>query len=78
MNHLPTPRRLLEALVSQRRALNIDRSIEPVLRLDSPLQAEPTVPKPLPRRAIERELEEGSRRVYVPMAEEEVVERPRR
>ncbi|MEO6279037.1 hypothetical protein [Roseateles sp.] len=81
MMHLPTPRRLLDALASQRRPVDqgINRSHEPVLHFDSlppPPSAAP--PPPLLRRAIELELEEGSRRVYVPMAEAEVVDRPRR
>lgn len=79
MMPLPTPRRLLDALASQRRPVDhgIDRSIEPVLQLDSLPPLAPDAAPPLPRRAIELELEEGSRRLYVPMAEAEVVERPR-
>ena len=80
MMPLPTPRRLLDALASQRRSIDqaINRSNEPVLHFDSlPPSPASAAPPPLLRRAIELELEEGSRRLYVPMAEEEVVERSR-
>jgi hypothetical protein len=76
MKPLPMPFRLLEALAPQRSP--IDRGVEPVLRFDRLPPAEPTLPQPPPRRAIELELEEGSRRLYVPMVEAEVIERPRR
>ncbi|WP_457418765.1 hypothetical protein [Roseateles sp. P5_E7] len=77
MKPLPLPFRLLEALAPQRAP--IDRGVEPVLGFDHLPPIEPTVAQPLRRRAIELELEEGSRRLYVPMvAEAEVVERPRR
>ena len=80
MMPLPTPRRLLDALASQRRSIDhgINRSNEPVLHFDSLPPPASAAPPPLLRRAIELALEEGSRRLYVPMAEEEVVERPRR
>lgn len=80
MMQLPTPRRLLDALASQRRSNDpgINRSNEPVLHFDSlPPPPASAVPPPLRRRAIELALEEGSRRVYQPMAEAEVVERHR-
>lgn len=75
MNVLPTPRRLLNALVPQ--PGNPRHGIEPVLGLDSlpPLDLEPAAP--LRRRAIEQALEEGSRRLYEPMQEAELVERRR-
>jgi hypothetical protein len=79
MNLLPTPRRLLDALVSQRRPVerSLDHAIEPLLSFDRLPPLEPAASLPLPRRAIERVLEEGSRRVYVPMVETEVFERQR-
>lgn len=80
MMPLPTPRRLLDALASQRRPIDqaINRSNEPVLHFDSLPPPASAAPPRLLRRAIELELEEGSRRLYVPMAEAEVVERPRK
>ena len=73
MNVLPSPRRLLSALLPQPGSSAHGR--EPVLVLDSlpPLAPEPEAP--LRRRAIEQALEEGSRRVYEPMQETELVER---
>ncbi|RZJ09723.1 MAG: hypothetical protein EOP39_10675 [Rubrivivax sp.] len=74
---MPTPRRLLDALVFPRAP--VMRGAEPVLRLDSLPPLKSSAHPPLPgRRAIERELEEGSRRVYVPMQEAEVLEPTRR
>lgn len=76
MKPLPTPRRLLNALVLPPGGARHD--IEPVLLLDSlpPLaSAPPDVPAPMPRRAIEQALEEGSRRVYQPRGEAEVIEK---
>jgi hypothetical protein len=73
MNVLPTPRRLLNALLPQ--PGGPAHGMEPVLVLDSlpPLGPEPEAP--LRRRAIEQALEEGSRRVYEPMQETELIER---
>ena len=76
MKHLPTPRRLLNALVPQPGGARHD--IEPVLLLDSLPPLAPVVPAPMPRRAIEQVLEEGSRRVYQPRGESEVIEARRR
>lgn len=78
MKPMPTPRRLLDALVFP--LAPVKRGAEPVLQLDSlppPLQSSAHQPL-LGRRAIERELEEGSRRVYAAMQEAEVIEPPRR
>ena len=69
MNSLPTPRRLLNALVPQ--PGGVPHLIDPVLELES-------LPPPLGRRAVERVLEEGSRRVYRPMLEAEVIEQQAR
>lgn len=79
MNVLPTPRRLLNALLPQPgNPGHPGHGIEPVLLLDSlPPFEEPEVAAPLRRRAIEQALEEGSRRVYEPMQEAEVIERRR-
>ncbi|MFG6464327.1 hypothetical protein ACG04Q_22350 [Roseateles sp. DXS20W] len=76
MKTLLTPLRLLDALSVRRRA--VERVAEPLLQFDKlpPLPADVT--QPLPRRFVEQALEEGSHRVYVPMAEAEVIERPRR
>ncbi|MFG6486362.1 hypothetical protein ACG04R_06750 [Roseateles sp. BYS78W] len=74
--HIPTPRRLLNVFASQRAPVN--RVVEPLLGFDNLPPPPPAAPQPLGRRAIEMALEEGSRRLYVPMAEEEVIERPRR
>ncbi|MDR7333075.1 hypothetical protein [Roseateles asaccharophilus] len=76
MNVLPTPRRLLNALMPQPgNPASAGHGIEPMLVLDAlpPLAPEPDAP--LRRRAIEQALEEGSRRVYEPMQEAEVIER---
>lgn len=76
MKPLSTPRRLLEALALPRSPAPL--RAEPVLALDSlPPLPQPAAAPRLVRRAIERELEEGSRRVYVPMQETEVIEPPR-
>ena len=76
--HIPTPRRLLNVFSPQRGAV-INRAVEPMLGFDHLPPPPPSAPHPLQaRRAIEQALEEGSRRVYVPMAEAEVIERPRR
>lgn len=76
MKPLPTPRRLLNALVLPPGGARHD--VEPVLLLDSlpPLASDaPAMPAPMPRRAIEEVLEEGSRRVYQPRGEAEVIEK---
>lgn len=76
MKTLLTPFRLLDALAARRRP--VERAVEPMLQFDKlpPLPADVT--QPLPRRFVEQALEEGSHRVYVPMAEAEVIERPSR
>lgn len=80
MKPLPTSRRLLDALALQRSPV-VNRSVEPVLWLDTlpPSQQHPPSPPsqatPLGRRAVELALEEGSLRTYVPMEEAVVIER---
>lgn len=76
MKTLLMPLRLLDALSARRRP--VERVAEPMLQFDQlpPLPADVT--QPLPRRFVEQALEEGSHRVYGPMAEAEVIERPRR
>ena len=76
MNSLPTPRRLLNALVPQ--PGGVPHLIDPVLELESLPPPAPESPPPLGRRAVERVLEEGSRRVYRPMLEAEVIEQQAR
>lgn len=76
MNSLPMPRRLLNALVPQ--PGGAPHLIDPVLALESLPPPPPEAPRPLGRRAIERALEEGSRRVYQPMLEAEVIEQQAR
>jgi len=76
MKPLPMPFRLLDSLAPQ--PTPIDRGVEPVLGFDRLPPSEPMLTPPLRRRAIELELEEGSRRFYLPMAEAQVVERARR
>lgn len=74
-----TPHRLLPAWLPQPLDSQppADR-IEPVLGL-KPLATLQETLAPRARRAdIERALEAGSQRVYEPMAETEVIERPRR
>ncbi len=75
MSHMPTPRRLWNALMPQPGMPA--HLIEPVLSLDSLPSGLDDAPAPprLVRRAIEQALEEGSRRVYEPMQEAELVER---
>jgi hypothetical protein len=77
MKHLPTPRRLLNALVPPPGGVRHD--IEPVLLLDSlpPLACEAPAPERAGRLAIEQVLEEGSRRVYGTRGETEVIETTR-
>jgi hypothetical protein len=74
--HIPTPRRLLSVFASQRAPI-VHRA-EPLLGFENLPPPPPAAPLPLGRGAIERALEEGSRRSYVPMAEAEVIDRPRR
>ena len=73
---MPMPLRLLDSLAPKRTP--VDRGVEPELGFDRLPPTEPTLTQPLRRRAIELELEEGSRRFYLPMAEAQVVERARR
>lgn len=76
MKPMSTPRRLLDALIFP--APPARRGAEPVLQLDQPPpHASLATGQPLGRRAVERALEEGSRRVYLPMREAEVIETPR-
>lgn len=72
MKHLPTPQRLLNALMPP--PGGVPHDVEPVLLLDSLPPLAPEAPAPLPRRVVERVLEEGSRRVYEPRRETEVIE----
>jgi hypothetical protein len=74
MNALPTPRRLLRALLPQ--PAPQPPHIEPVLDLRPP-PAPPSSPR-AGRRAVETALEAGSRRVYEPMQETEILEPQRR
>jgi hypothetical protein len=78
MKHLPSPRRLLNALVPLPGGARQD--IEPVLLLDSlpPLAGEAPAQERGARLAIEQLLEEGSRRVYKARGEAEVIEVQRR
>lgn len=73
MNALPMPRRLLKAL--QPPPGEPPRRIEPVLDLGAPPPTSPPAPA---RRAVETALEAGSRRVYAPMQEAEILEARRR
>ncbi len=76
MKSLLTPLRLLDALAARRRPA--ERVAEPMLQFDHLPPLPEDVTQPLPRRFVEQALEEGSHRLYVPMAEAEVIERPRR
>jgi hypothetical protein len=75
MKPLPMPRRLLNAFVPPPGGAS--HAVEPVLVLDSLPPLAPDVPAPMPRRAIEQALEEGSLRVYQPRGETEVIEAKR-
>lgn len=74
--HIPTPRRLLNVFSSQRAPIH--RAAEPLLGFEHLPPSPPTASQPLGRSAIERALEEGSQRFYVPMVETQVIDRPRR
>lgn len=74
-----TPHRFLPAWLPQFQDSQpqADRT-EPVLGLKPIATLQESLAPRLRRADIERALEEGSQRVYEPMAEAEVIERPRR
>jgi hypothetical protein len=79
MKAQPTPLRFLPAWRPQFQDSppRAERT-EPVLDLKPIATLQESLAPRLRRDDIERALEEGSRRVYEPMAEAEVIERPRR
>jgi hypothetical protein len=74
-----TPHRILPAWVpSHLHAQPLEERTEPVLGLAPIATLQETLAPRLRRADIERALDEGSQRVYGPMAETEVIERLRR